>query len=129
MSLTTTGGALAALGAALLLTPAAAGTALADSAVPQAPVPKAQLQPTEVGPALGAVGNTTGYVTGPVKDLRLDPFAQSSADPLNNTVAVKPDNPGMRPVSSTALTGALSDGGGAKDLPGLGLLLGAVPGH
>ncbi|WP_327067483.1 hypothetical protein OG500_16800 [Kitasatospora sp. NBC_01250] len=125
MSLTTTSGALAALGAALLLAPAAAGTAMADSAVPQAPVPKAQLQPTEVGPALGAVG----YVTGPVKDLRLDPFAQSSADPLNNAVAVKPDNPGMRPVSSTAVTGALSDGGGAKDLPGLGLLLGAVPGH
>ncbi|GAB2747913.1 hypothetical protein [Kitasatospora kifunensis] len=124
MTLTTTSGALAALGAALLLAPAAAGTAAAAE-----PVPTAQLQPTEVGPALGTVGNTTGYVTGPVKDLRLDPFAQSSADPLNNTVAVKPDNPGMRPVSSTAVTGSLSDGGGAKDLPGLGLLLSAVPGH
>ncbi|MCX4748347.1 hypothetical protein OG455_22995 [Kitasatospora sp. NBC_01287] len=124
MSLTTTSGALAALGAALLLTPAAAGAAVAAAAAE----PTAQLQPTRVGPALGALGSTTGYVTGPVKDLRLDPFAQSAADPLNNAVAVEPDNPGMRPVSSTAVTGSLSDGGGAKDLPGLGLLMGAVPG-
>ncbi|WP_329564973.1 hypothetical protein [Kitasatospora sp. NBC_01266] len=125
MSLTTTSGALAALGAALLLTPAAAGSAAA--AAPKEPT--ARLQPTQVGPALGALGSTTGYVTGPVKDLRLDPFAQSTADPLNNAVAVKPDNPGMRPVSSSAVTGALSDGGGAKDLPVLKLLMGAVPGN
>ncbi|MDH6121319.1 hypothetical protein [Kitasatospora sp. GAS204B] len=124
MSLTTTSGALAALGAALLLSPAVAGTAAAA-----AKEPTAQLQPTDVAPAIGALGSTTGYVTGPVKDLRLDPFAQSSADPLNNAVAVKPDNPGMRPVSSSAVTGALSDGGGAKDLPVLKLLMGAVPGH
>ncbi|WP_035847968.1 hypothetical protein [Kitasatospora azatica] len=123
MPLSPTTGALAALGTALLLTPAAAGAAAA--AAPK--LPTTALQPTQVGPALGALNGTTGYVLGPAKDLRLDPFAQSAADPLNNAVALEPDN-GVPHVSSTAATGALSDGGGAKDLPVAGLLLHALPG-
>jgi hypothetical protein len=118
---TTTGGLLAVLGTALLLAPATTAAAAAPAAV-------TNLQPTQVGPAMGALANTTGYVLAPAKDLRLDPFAQSKADPLDNTVAVQPDNPGMRPVSSSALTGALSNGGGAKNLPVAGQLLSALPG-
>ncbi|GAA1221241.1 hypothetical protein GCM10009665_09280 [Kitasatospora nipponensis] len=117
---TTAGPLLAALGASLLLTPVGAAQAAEQQ-------PVTQLQPTRVGPALGTLTSTTGYATAPVKDLRLDPFAQSNADPLNNAVAVKPDNPGMAPVSTTAVTGALSNGGGPKDLPAAGLLLSALP--
>ncbi|MFE0463429.1 hypothetical protein ACFW1A_29675 [Kitasatospora sp. NPDC058965] len=124
MTLSPTTGALTALGAALLLTPA--GTAVAAAAAPLA-APSTALQPTQVAPAVGALGDTTGYVLGPAKDLRLDPFAQSAADPLNNALAVKPDN-GVPKVSTTAATGALSGGGGAKDLPVAGLLLHALPG-
>ncbi|MFE9426681.1 hypothetical protein ACFYNO_27380 [Kitasatospora sp. NPDC006697] len=120
---TSTTHALAAAGAALLLVPVAAGAAAAA-----APASTAALRPTQVGPALGALHGTTGYVLGPVKDLRLDPFAQSAADPLNNALAVQPDN-GVPQVSTTAATGSLSGGGGAKDLPVAGLLLGALPGH
>ncbi|MDH6137333.1 hypothetical protein P3T37_006765 [Kitasatospora sp. MAA4] len=116
---TTASGLLAALGAVLLL--GQAGTAAAAAATP---APASNLQPTQIGPALGALP----YVIAPAKDLRLDPFAQSGADPLSNAVAVKPDNPGMKPLSSTGLTGGLSNGGGAKDIPGAGLLLSALPG-
>ncbi|PYC86903.1 hypothetical protein C7C46_05275 [Streptomyces tateyamensis] len=116
-------GALAALGAALLLAPA--GTAVAQAAPLAAPT--TALQPARVAPAMGALGDTTGYVLGPAKDLRLDPFAQSAADPLNNALSLKPDN-GVPKVSTTAATGALSNGGGAKDLPVAGLLLHALPG-
>ncbi|MFI9269424.1 hypothetical protein ACIGXM_01670 [Kitasatospora sp. NPDC052896] len=112
MNKSTTGGLLAALGTALLLAPAGPAAAAA------------QLQPTRVGPALGALG----YAVAPAKDLRLDPFAQSSADPLTNAVAVKPDNPGMRPLSTTSLTNGLSNGGGPKDVPVVGLPLSALPG-
>ncbi|MCC9311617.1 hypothetical protein LN042_31905 [Kitasatospora sp. RB6PN24] len=117
-------GALAALGAALLLTPVAAGTAAAADL----PAPTTSLQSPQVGPALGALSGTTGYVLGPVKDLRLDPFAKSAADPLNNALSLEPDN-GVPHVSTTAATGSLSGGGGAKDLPVVGTVLGALPGH
>jgi hypothetical protein len=116
-------GALAALGAALLLTPVAAGAAAAAPAS----MPTAHLQPLEVAPALGALSGTTGYVLGPIKDLRLDPLAQSAADPLNNALKLEPDN-GVPHVSTTAATGALSNGGGAKDLPVVGTVLGLLPG-
>ncbi|WP_035800694.1 hypothetical protein [Kitasatospora mediocidica] len=116
---TTASGLLAALGAVLLL--GQAGPAAAAAATP---APTGSLQPIQAGPALGALP----YVIAPAKDLRLDPFAQSGADPLSNAVAVKPDNPGMAPLSSTGLTGGLSHGGGAKDIPGAGLLLSALPG-
>lgn len=118
MKKTTASGLLAAVGAVLLLGQAGPAAAAPDAA------PVTHLAPTQVGPALGALGP----VLAPAKDLRLDPFAQSAADPLDNAVAVKPDNPGMAPVSTTAVTGALSHGGGAKDLPGAGLLLSALPG-
>ncbi|MDH6111136.1 hypothetical protein P3T36_007778 [Kitasatospora sp. MAP12-15] len=113
---TTASGLLAALGAVLLL-------GQAGSAAAAEPAPSGKLQPTQVGPALGALP----YVIAPAKDLRLDPFAQSGADPLSNVVAVKPDN-GMKPLSSTGLTSGLSNGGGAKDIPGAKLLLSALPG-
>lgn len=117
MKKTTASGLLAAVGAVLLL--GQAGPAAAASAEPAT-----HLAPTRVGPALGALGPAIA----PVKDLRLDPFAQSAADPLDNAVAVRPDNSGLAPVSTTSVTGALSNGGGAKDLPGAGLLLSALPG-
>ncbi len=117
MVLKKSGAGLAVLGAAMLL---GAGTAHAD------PLPR--LQQTDVAPALGGLTGALGYGVAPVKDLRLDPFAQSSADVLNNGVAVQPENSGLAPVATTAVTGPLSNGGGAKDLPAVGPLLGVLPG-
>ncbi|WP_371480930.1 hypothetical protein [Kitasatospora sp. NBC_00315] len=117
MVLKKSGAGLAVLGAAMLL---GTGTAHADT------VPR--LQQTEVAPAVGGLTGALGYGVAPVKDLRLDPFAQSSADVLNNGVAVQPDNSGLKPVGTDYVTGPLSDGGGIRDLPAVGPLLGALPG-
>ena len=116
MVLKKSGAGLAVLGAAMLF---GAGTAHADPA---------HLQQTDVAPAVSGLTGALGYGVAPVKDLRLDPFAQSSADVLNNGVAVQPDNSGLAPVSTTSVTGPLSNGGGAKDLPAVGPLLGVLPG-
>ncbi|MGF1427348.1 hypothetical protein [Kitasatospora sp. LaBMicrA B282] len=111
----TTGALLASLGAALLLGPAPAAVA-APGAL--------HLQPTDAT----AAANSIGYLTGPVKDLTVYPYGGTGFDPLSNGVAVKPDNPGSRPIKSTSLTDKLSSTGDAKDLPGVGLLLHALPG-
>ncbi|MDH6576788.1 hypothetical protein [Kitasatospora sp. MAP5-34] len=120
-------GLLAVLGATMLLgatAPAASATEAArtasDASLPQ---PSAHLQNTDVGAATGALG----YAVAPLKTLRLDPFAQSSADVLNNGLSVEPDS-GVPHVSTTAVTGPLSGGGGVKDLAGIGPVLGVLPG-
>ncbi|GAA4854003.1 hypothetical protein [Kitasatospora terrestris] len=128
MSRTRTGaGALAAIGTAVLLSGANAGAAQAEQVLPaDLPLPATQLQNTDAAQAVGGTTSGLGYAIAPVKELRLDPWAGSSADFLNNGVAVAPDN-GMPPVATSAVTGPLSNGGGAKDLPVAGALLGALP--
>ncbi|MEU6231944.1 hypothetical protein [Kitasatospora sp. NPDC047058] len=113
-------GLAAALGAAMLL---GAGTAHAAPAEGGASLAK-----TDVAKALGGTTAGLGYGIAPVKDLRLDPWANSSADVLNNGATVQPDDSGLAPVSTGTLTGPLSAGGGARDLPVVGQLLGALPG-
>ncbi|MFJ1793708.1 hypothetical protein [Kitasatospora griseola] len=126
MSRTTTG-ALAALGTALLLGGATAQAAHAETEQPGGlPLPTTHLQPTDAKQALGGTTAGLGYAVAPVKDLRLDPWANSSADLLNNGVAVVPDN-GLGPVGTGTLTSPLSAGGGAKNLPLAGPLLTALP--
>ncbi len=126
-------GLLAVLGATMLLGAATPASA-AESATPGAtsdrtasdaslPQPSAHLQKTDIGAATGALG----YAVAPVKSLRLDPFAQSSADVLNNGLSVEPDS-GVPHVSTATLTGPLSGGGGVKDLTGIGPVLGVLPG-
>ncbi|MER8185565.1 hypothetical protein [Kitasatospora sp. NPDC094015] len=124
-------GALAALGAAMLLG-AAAPAAHAAPTLPASGLPVPQLQtpqlaPTDVGQAMAGTSTGLGYAVAPVKSLRLDPWAQSSADFLNNGVGVQPDN-GLPALGTGTLTSPLSAGGGAKDLPAVGPLLGVLPG-
>jgi len=127
MSRKTTGvGALAAIGAAALLGGTGAQAAHAEPAA-ELPMPATHLQNTDPGQMVGGTTSALGYAVAPVKDLRLDPWAGSSADVLNNGVAVQPDN-GLAPVETSSLTGALSGGGGPKDLPAVGTLLGVLPG-
>ncbi|MBH1935868.1 hypothetical protein I5Q34_16600 [Streptomyces sp. AV19] len=52
--------------------------------------------------------------------LPVNPFARTGIDPLNNTVGTKIGD--LKPVSSRAVTGPLSDGGKLHDVPGLNLL-------
>ncbi|MEV4614094.1 hypothetical protein AB0K43_16090 [Kitasatospora sp. NPDC049258] len=132
MALKTSGaGALAALGAAMLLggaAPAAhAAPALPTTGLPTPELKAPQLAPTDVGQAMAGTSAGLGYAVAPVKSLRLDPWAQSSADFLNNGVGVQPDN-GLPALGTGTLTSPLSAGGGAKDLPAVGPLLGFLPG-
>ncbi|MFE2175438.1 hypothetical protein ACFVVL_09320 [Kitasatospora sp. NPDC058115] len=114
-------GLAAALGAAMLL-----GGAGAAHAAPTGG--GAALAKTDLAQALGGTTTGLGYGIAPLKDLRLDPWANSSADVLNNGATVQPEGSGLAPVGTDLLTGPLSAGGGPRDLPLVGGLLGALPG-
>ncbi|WP_052434957.1 hypothetical protein [Streptacidiphilus melanogenes] len=88
--------------------------------------PKAALQPLAVSPAVAGLTAAVPNVVRPAKDFRLDPLANSAADPLNNGVAVKPDQGG--PVSTQPVTSGLSNGGGLTSLPLVGGAAGLLPG-
>ncbi|MFF2954046.1 hypothetical protein ACFVVU_22230 [Kitasatospora sp. NPDC057965] len=115
-------GLVAALGAAMLLGGTGAGTAHAAPAGGGAALAK-----TDLAQGLGGATTGLGYGIAPLKDLRLDPWANSSADVLNNGATVQPDS-GLAPVGTGTLTGPLSAGGGPRDLPLVGGLLGVLPG-
>lgn len=114
----------AAAGAAVLL---GAGTAQAATAPGQSAPGPATLTKTDVGQALGGTTTGLGYGIAPIKSLRLDPWANSTADFLNNGAALQPDQ-GLPSVGTGTLTGPLSAGGGVKDLPLVGGLTGLLPG-
>ncbi|GLW52981.1 hypothetical protein [Kitasatospora phosalacinea] len=123
-----TTGAVAALGAAMLLGGVTAQAAHAETeTLGGLPAPTTHLQDTDAQQAVGGTTSALGYAIAPVKELRLDPWAGSGADVLNNGVAVVPDN-GVAPVGTAPLTAPLSGGGGAEDLPLAGPLLGVLPG-
>ncbi|MEY9840724.1 hypothetical protein [Streptacidiphilus sp. EB103A] len=90
--------------------------------------PTMALQEPQVVPALGGLTGATGHTVGPVKDLRLDPMAASSADPLSNAVALQPDGPKDKPLSTALLTQSLSQGGGLGSLPVVGKAAALLPG-
>ncbi|MFE4520458.1 hypothetical protein ACFRMQ_40655 [Kitasatospora sp. NPDC056783] len=117
-------GLAAAVGAAVLL---GAGSAQAATGPGEAAPGQATLAKTDVGQALNGTTSGLGYGLAPLKSLRLDPWANSSADFLNNGATLQPDQ-GLPEVGTGTLTGPLSAGGGAKDLPLVGGLTGLLPG-
>ncbi|MFJ8470499.1 hypothetical protein [Kitasatospora sp. NPDC094011] len=122
------GAGLAAAVGAVVLLGAGAGTAQAAAAPGQQPAAgPATLAKTDVGQALGGTTAGLGYGVAPIKSLRLDPWANSSADVLNNGATVQPDQ-GLAPLGTGTLTSPLSAGGGVKDLPLVGGLSGVLPG-
>jgi hypothetical protein len=88
--------------------------------------PNAALQPLAVDPALAGLTGAVPHVVAPAKDFRLDPLANSAADPLNNGVALQPDQ--GAPVSTQPVTSGLSNGGGLASLPLVGGAAGLLPG-
>lgn len=114
---------------ALLLLGALAAPSAAWAAEPTAgSAPVTNLQEPQVGPALSGLTGAVPNAVRPLRKLRLDPLAASSADPLSNAVALQPDGPGDMPVSTTAVTGSLSQGGGLDSLPVVNQLSGVLPG-
>ena len=107
--------------------PAASAGWAAEQSLPLQP-PTTSLQHTDVAAGLSGLTGAVDNSAHPLKTLRLDPMAASSADPLSNGVALAPDGPGDRPVSTTAVTSPLSAGGGLDSVPLVGSLTHALPG-
>jgi hypothetical protein len=114
------------LGALTTQSPAAA--AAEHDPAPPALAPSVALQPVTAESTATGLGNAVVHTLRPVKNTRLDPFANSKADPLDNEVALVPTSPGSAPISSRPLTAPLSSGGGPGRLPVVGPALGLLPG-
>ncbi|WP_407287726.1 hypothetical protein [Streptomyces sp. BP-8] len=74
----------------------------------------------------GATLKSTGGGLGPVKDLKLNPMANTSVDPLDNGVATQVAD--FKPMSTKQVTGTLSNGGALRDLPVVGRATRVLPG-
>ncbi|MEU7182914.1 MULTISPECIES: hypothetical protein [Streptomyces] len=114
------------LRAGLAVSAAGAALAAGGAAAHAAPVPAPASAPGPVSTLTGPLVQAVASGVGPVKSLQLDPLANSAADPLNNAVGTRVAD--FKPVSTTLLTGALSNGGGLKDLPLVGQVVGLLPG-
>ncbi|GAO06002.1 hypothetical protein TPA0598_01_03730 [Streptomyces lydicamycinicus] len=109
----------------------AAGAALAASgAATASAAPAASDLATDTGAAAsgltGALLHSAAGGLGPVKNLKLDPLANTSVDPLANAVSTQIAD--FKPVGTTLLTGALSNGAALKDLPLVGTVTRVLPG-
>ncbi|WP_055563983.1 hypothetical protein [Streptomyces atriruber] len=86
----------------------------------------------EPGPAASPVQALTAAVhhsaaggLAPVKDLQLDPLANTSADPLDNTLGTQVAD--FKPVDTGFVTGPLASGASLGDLPVVGGAAGLLP--
>ena len=120
---------------ALTLTAAAAAAVAAPAASAAVePAPLSNLQGmTDALPASGITSALpTQSVTGafasgvaPVRDLKLDPFNNTTVDPLTNGVGSQVAD--FKPVSTTQATAPLTDGGSLGTLPLLGPITSVLP--
>ncbi|MFI9581142.1 hypothetical protein ACIHCQ_04730 [Streptomyces sp. NPDC052236] len=117
------------------LTVVAAGAALgaggtAAQAAPASAAPAAPLMPVDsLGDNLNVMAafeHALPGALGPVKDLQLDPLANTGVDPLDNVVGTQIAD--FKPLSSAIATDPLTKGGALRDLPLAGELTGLLPG-
>ncbi|MFF8385916.1 hypothetical protein [Streptomyces kanasensis] len=102
------------------LTVTAVGAALGAAGTAQA----ADLHQVDAQAALQAVAAAVPHATAPVKNLKVNPLAETGVDPLNNGVGTQVSD--FQPVSTTSATGSLTS---APNLPVAGPLLGGlIPG-
>jgi hypothetical protein len=107
--------------AAVVPAGAAATSAAAD------PLPARAVTDVLPGQALPTqyVTGPLGYGVAPVRDLRLDPLSNTPVDPLTNAVGSQIAD--FRPVSTTAATAPITNGGSLGTLPLVGPLTGVLP--
>ncbi|MFI1013769.1 hypothetical protein [Streptomyces sp. NPDC020965] len=110
---------------------AVAATFAAGETAHAAPAPPAggldaltQILPLPTTGVAGAVTNSVSGI-GYLKNLQLNPLAKTGVDPLTNGVGTQIAD--FKPISTTLVTGALSEGGGLKDLPLVGGVVQALP--
>ncbi|MEU8954134.1 hypothetical protein AB0C93_07510 [Streptomyces sp. NPDC048518] len=116
------------------LTVTAAGAALgvggAGAAAAVEPAPAAPLEAIDPGTPVQALTTALHHSTagsvGAVKKLQLDPLANTTADPLDNTLGTQVAD--FKPVSTAFATGPLTEGGSLTDLPAVGGVTDMLPG-
>lgn len=74
----------------------------------------------------GALLHSAAGGLGTVKNLQLNPLANTSVDPLANAVGTQIAD--FKPLSTRILTAPLSEGGALKDLPLVGEVTRLLPG-
>ncbi|MEW1655720.1 hypothetical protein [Streptomyces sp. NPDC093707] len=109
-----TGGAAAASAAA----PASSGSAGLQAAAPDAGAAAHGL--------VHAVTDSLGGAIAPIKDLQLDPLANTGVDPLANAVGTQIAD--FKPVSTALVTDPVTHGGALRTLPLVGPLTRILPG-
>lgn len=114
LTLTAAAATLVPAAAAVAATPAPAGTAAPDAALPLDGLPT-----QTVTGALGAG-------VAPVRNLTLDPLANTGVDPLDNGVGSQVAD--FAPLSTTAVTDQVTRGGSLGTLPVIGPVSGALTG-
>ncbi|MER7984163.1 hypothetical protein ABTY53_00945 [Streptomyces noursei] len=105
------------------------GAAVAGAAAPAAgdTAPHRPSGDGLVGQALTrSVTGSTGRGLGPVKDLKLDPMANTGVDPLANGLGTQIAD--FKPVSTTQVTDPVTKGGSLRDLPVTGTAMRLLPG-
>ncbi|MDI3409045.1 hypothetical protein [Streptomyces cavernicola] len=110
---------LAAVGAAL----GAGGAATASAQPLPAPVPLGDLDVPSAG---AAVTGALPHATAPLKNLQLDPLANTGVDPLDNAVGTQVAD--FQPVSTAAVTDPITKGGTLGTLPVVGEVTSLLPG-
>ncbi|ARF57113.1 hypothetical protein [Streptomyces gilvosporeus] len=76
--------------------------------------------------ATSGVRNSVAGATGALKNLKLNPLANTGVDPLDNSVGTQVGD--FKPVSTKIVTGPLSRGDAPKDLPLVGRAMRFLPG-
>ncbi|GGR70297.1 hypothetical protein GCM10010252_05620 [Streptomyces aureoverticillatus] len=113
-------------GAALGLGGAAASAAPAEVPAPGVATPLGDVDPAPAGNALlDGVQRAAGGSLHPVKNLKLNPLAGTGVDPLDNAVGTQVAD--FKPVSTGMVTGPFTQGS-LSEMPGVGVVAGALPG-
>lgn len=120
--LRTAGLAVTAAGAVLGL---GSGAAQAAASAP-IPLPVGTLAGSDATEAAQGVVNAVPYAVAPVKDLQLDPLANTGVDPLANGAATQVAD--FQPVGTTTATDPITSGGTLGTLPVVGEATDLLPG-
>lgn len=106
----------------------AAGAAFAVSgAAPAGAASAHELDIKAAGKALGgALLHSMAGGVGPVKSLKLDPLAGTTADPLTNKVGTQIAD--FKPLTTGVVTDPIAGGGALEDMPVTEKVVGLLPG-
>lgn len=117
------------LRAGLVVSAAGAAIAAGGAATASADAASVLTRNTDTGAAASglhtALRHSASSGLGPVKNLQLNPMANTAVDPLNNGVATQVAD--FKPMSTKQVTGFLSRGGALRDLPLAGRVTRALP--